>query len=230
MKNSTKKISLGIAILLVLIISLSVIIINKKEIKNNYSQEQNIMESKENLQGSGVYSFNPVSSKIKWEGKKTLIKDWIDTGKISIQSGNFTLLNDKITEGKIIIDMNSIAAERTGSGQGEDSLSKHLKSEDFFNTEMFPTSQFVMTSITPNEEEYGYLVKGDMTIKNITKSIEFPATIYKEGDSIVGKAEIVIDRTQFDVKFGSTNFFKSIGDKAIDNNFTLRLELVGKKQ
>lgn len=230
MKNNTKKIGFVFAILLVLIISLLLITKDKKlEVKNDYSQEQVVANNIENIQGSGVYSFNPTSSKINWEGKKTLIKDWIDTGSIYIQSGNITLTDNKITDGQIIIDMNSITAQKTGAGQGQDNLSKHLKSADFFNTEMFPTSQFVLTSITPNEKEYGYQAKGDITIKNITKSIEFPMTVYKEGDLIKIKAEIVLDRTQFDVRFGSTNFFNDIGDKAINNDFTLKLELVASK-
>jgi polyisoprenoid-binding protein YceI len=215
---------------LVLIISFLLITKNKKiEIKDNPLQQEESMTIKEPLQGSEVYSFNVASSKINWEGKKTLIKEWVDTGNISIQSGSVTLVDDKIIEGRIIIDMNSITAQKTGAGEGETNLSKHLKSADFFNVEIFPTSQFILTSIIPSEKENEYLAKGDITIKNITKNIEFPMNIYMTNGSISMNAKIILDRTLFDVRFGSTNFFKDIGDKAIDNNFTLKLELIANK-
>jgi polyisoprenoid-binding protein YceI len=229
MKNNAKKISLVLVILLILSILLFVIIKEKKDSKNNYTQQEEIMETKENLKGSGIYSFDAISSKINWEGSKTLIKEWIDTGNISLQSGYLTLENNEIKEGKIVIDMNSISAEKTGGGGGEDNLSKHLKSEDFFNTENFPTSEFSLTSLTKTEGEYEYIAKGDITIKNITKTIEFPIKIYMIGESIFVNGEIILDRSLFEVKFGSTSFFKDIGDKAINNNFKLKLELVGKK-
>jgi len=230
MKNNTKKISLVFIILLVLVISFLLITKNKKtEVKEISYQKEEYGEVKEKLEGSEFYSFNITSSKINWEGKKTLIKEWIDTGSISIKSGGITIIDDKITEGHIIIDMNSITAQKTGAGQGESNLSKHLKSADFFDVEIFPTSKFVLTSIISSENENEYIVKGDITIKNITKNIEFPMTINMTNGSISMNAEIILDRTQFDVRFGSTNFFKDIGDKAIDNNFTLKLELIADK-
>jgi polyisoprenoid-binding protein YceI len=231
MNKNMKKISLVFVVLLVLIISLLVIIKNKKpEIKDNSTQQDEIMKTKEILQGSGMYFFDSSSSKISWEGKKTIVKEWIDNGSISIQSGDITLVDNNVTEGKIVIDMNSITTNKTGAGGGEDNLSKHLKSADFFGVEVFPTSQFKLNSLIPTETVYTYTAKGEMTIKNITKDIEFPVTIYMENGLISMNAEIVLDRTQFDVRFGSTNFFNDIGDKAIDNDFTLKLELVAKKQ
>ena len=230
MKSNTKKISFVFIILLALIILLLVIINNKKsEVKNDFQQQEVKMSTKENLKGSGVYTFDPSLSKINWEGKKTLIKEWVDMGNISIQSGNFTMLDNKIIDGKIVIDMNSIVANSTGREEGEDNLSKHLKSADFFGTETFPTSEFILTSLTPTENEFTYKAKGDITIKNITKTIEFPMTIYMKDNLISMNAEIVLDRTQFDVRFGSTNFFNDIGNNAINNNFVLKLELIAKK-
>jgi len=230
MNKNIKKISLVFIILLVLIVSLLIIIKNKGiEIKDNSKQQNEIMKTKENLQGSGIYFFDSNSSKISWEGKKTIIKEWVDNGSISIQSGDITLVDNKINEGKIVIDMNSIRANKTGAGAGEDNLSKHLKSADFFGVDTFPTSQFKLVSLIPTENEYQYIAKGDIIIKNIRKEIEFPITIYMENGLILMNAEIILDRTQFDVRFGSTNFFNDIGDKAIDNNFILKLELVTKK-
>jgi len=228
MKNNTKKIGLFFIILLVLIVVLLVIIKEKDpKINSNSQQQEEIMKIQENLQGSGLFSFDTQASKIIWEGKKTIIKEWVDTGSISIQSGEITLVDDKIVGGKIIIDMNSISAQKTGGGGGEDSLSKHLKSVDFFGVETFPTSEFILTSLSQTEN--GYIAKGDITIKNITKTIEFPMNVYMEDNSISIRAEIILDRTEFDVRYGSTNFFNDLGDNVINNDFTLKLELIAKK-
>lgn len=225
-----KKVGLVIIVLLVLSILLFVIIGNKKSsTKDNSLQQENIMETKEGLKGAGVYNFDTNQSEVNWEGRKTLLKEWVDTGSISIQSGSITLNNGEITQSKVIMDMNSITAEKTGMGKGEDNLSKHLKSADFFNAEAFPTSEFTLTSLTPTGEKYTYKAKGEMTIKSTTKTIEFPITVYMENESIFIKGEVVLDRAQFDVRYGSTNFFNDLGDKAINNNFKLELNLVANK-
>lgn len=230
MKNNTKKVGLVVIILLVLVILFIGVTKNmKRDIKNDSLPQEEVLVVKENLKDSGIYSFDRTSSKIGWEGSKTFIKEWRDTGNISVQSGEITLVDGNITKGKITIDMNSINAQKTGSGGGEDGLSKHLKSADFFNVETFPTSQFSLTSITPSEEKYTYNVKGDITIKNITKTIEFPMIIYMANGSIFMDAEITLDRTLFDIKFGSSNFIKDIGNNAINDNFTLKLNLVANK-
>lgn len=229
MKNNTKKIGLFFIILLILITVLLVIVNkNKTEEKNNLQQKE-VMKTIENIKGSGLYSFDRAYSKINWEGKKTMIKEWVDTGSISIESGDITLVDDKITEGKIKIDMNTISAQKTGSGSKEDSLSKHLKSSDFFNVEKFPTSEFILTSLIKTDNKFEYIAEGDITIKNITKTIEFPMTIYMEDGLIFLKTEIVLDRTEFDIRYGSASFFNNLGDKVIDNNFILKLELVANK-
>lgn len=78
--------------------------------------------------------------------------------------------------------------------------------------------------MTPNEAKDSYTIKGD-----ITKNIEFPSVVYMSNGNIYLLADIVIDRSQFDIRFGSPSFFNDIGDKAIDNNFSLQLKLVATK-
>ena len=109
-----------------------------------------------------------------------------------------------------------------------DKLVGHLKSDDFFGVETHPTATFVLKSA---EKKSGneYTVKGDLTIKGITKSIEFPATVKVSGNTLEASAEVVIDRSKFDVKYGSGSFFDGLGDKMIYDDFTLDISLVATK-
>ncbi|MEK6554505.1 MAG: YceI family protein, partial [Bdellovibrionota bacterium] len=72
-------------------------------------------------------------------------------------------------------------------------------------------------------------VTGDLTIKGITKSVTVPATIKTEKDMATATASFDIDRTLFDVKFGSKNFFENLaGDRVINNNIKMDVKLVAK--
>lgn len=224
MKN--KLIIVVIALLILAAVSYFYSKSDKVEAKDS-DQAQAVL--KEEIKGGGLYTFDPASSKITWEGRKTFAKGWIDVGTISIQSGDINVADGKISEGKITIDMNTIAANKTGAGKGEDMLSKHLKSAEFFDVTVFPTSQFNLTSITKVDGEFSYQVKGDITIKGITKPVEFPADVYLKDGAIALLGRLVIDRSQFDVKYGSVTFFKDIGDNAVDNDFVLNLDLIAKK-
>ena len=108
---------------------------------------------------------------------------------------------------------------------GSARLEGHLKADDFFATDKFPKSTFVITKIDSKGTDQ-YAVKGNLTIKGITNEVEFPATIKMAKDQLTASAKIVVDRTKFDIKFRSGNFFENLGDKAIEDNFELNVELV----
>jgi polyisoprenoid-binding protein YceI len=96
----------------------------------------------------------------------------------------------------------------------------HISSGDFFEVEKFPTATFVITKVAGNQ------VTGNLTVKGITKSITFPAEIAVKGGKVTAKANITIDRTDFNIRYGSKKFFESIGDKAIYDDFALTVSLV----
>lgn len=220
---------IGIIFLVILFLVLGKKEKETTEKKGSALPQQEITEAKEGVSGSGKYSFDTNSSKVVWEGKKTFIKEWIDVGDIKIESGYATLLDNKITEAQVIVDMKSIQANKTGKGDGEDMLSRHLKSADFFDVENFPTASFTLTSINETPDNLKYNAEGNLTIKGTTKKISFPVGVYMLNDDLIVEGEIVVDRTEFDIRFGSTNFFKDIGDNAIDNDFVLKVKLVAKK-
>jgi polyisoprenoid-binding protein YceI len=168
-----------------------------------------------------VYTVDAGKSKIIWVGKKVTGSH---TGNVNLAEGSFTFSGKKITGGSFTIDMTTITDTDMTNPER---LVNHLKSDDFFSTEKHPKANFLITTITGAKD--AYTVKGKLTIKGITNEVEFPATIQTVGNQITAKAKILVDRTKFDIKFRSGNFFENLGDKAIEDNFELNVELVANK-
>ena len=139
-----------------------------------------------------------------WEGAKPMGKHH---GTIKLSSGTIHVNSGNVEAGNFVIDMNSINDEDL-EGDKKANLEAHLKGTvegkegDFFNVKEYPTAKFEMTGIENN------VVKGNLTIKDKTNAIEFPATVTMEGDKMMLKSETFeIDRTKWDVNFGSKSVF-----------------------
>jgi len=158
------------------------------------------------------------ASNVEWHGKKVGGKH---DGNINLKSGSFELKDDKIASGNFVIDMTSITNNDLKNEGYNQKLVGHLKSDDFFGVEKFPTASFEVTQSSKFSNGKATLT-GDITIKGKTESISFDAV--RAGNEYT--AEIEIDRSKFDVRYGSKSFFKDIGDKAIDDIFTLNVKLV----
>lgn len=126
------------------------------------------------------------------------------------------------------MNMNSINCTDL-QGEWADKLVGHLKADDFFGVEKYPTSTFVITKVSPAAA--GTInVSGNLTIKGITKPLSFPASLSVKGNTVTASAKgVTVDRTKYDIRYGSKSFFDSIGDKAIDDEFTLDITLVASK-
>jgi polyisoprenoid-binding protein YceI len=175
--------------------------------------------------GVVTYKVNADKSTIAWTGKKVTGSH---TGFVKISSGALSMNGDKITAGTFDIDMTSINnTDVTDAGYNEKFVG-HLKSDDFFSTAKYPKATFVLTKAS-SKGSGNYDVTGKLTIKNITNEVTFPATVKADGKSLNATAQITVDRTKFDIKYGSGSFFDNLGDKAIDNNFILDVNLVAGK-
>lgn len=156
------------------------------------------------------------ASKVTWKGYKFAGSH---EGTIDIKEGTFVFDGDKLTGGEFVMDMTSIGAtDLEGDGKGK--LDGHLKSADFFGVDKHPTSKLVFTSVKATGKN-SYEVTGDLTIKNITKPITFDVSIYGSK----ANANLKIDRSKYDVKYNSTSFFDSLGDKVIYDEFDLVADL-----
>ena len=156
-------------------------------------------------------------SSMKWHGEKVTGEHF---GNIDLQKGWMTWKNDKITEGEFVIDMTSITNTDLTNEEYNTKLVNHLKSDDFFGVEKFPTAKLEIKGSSSFDNNKG-TVKAHLTIKDITHPIEF--TAQKEGDWFL--AEIVVDRSKYDVKYGSGSFFDDLGDKLIYDEFTMTVKI-----
>lgn len=160
---------------------------------------------------------NLEKSTVEWTGKKI---GGAHNGEIKLKSGYFELKNNQITGGEIVINMNSITNKDLEDPGYNQKLVGHLKSEDFFGVEKHPTSSFTISKATKFKDGKAN-VSGKITIKGKTEDINFDIT--KNGN--VYTAQLKVDRSKFDVRYGSNSFFDNLGDKAIEDIFILDIKL-----
>ncbi len=165
------------------------------------------------------------ASQITWKGYKVTGEH---TGTINVKSGNFIYDGDALTGGSFEIDMTSIACTDL-QGEYAGKLVGHLKSDDFFGVATYPTAKFEVTKVISRGKAGDYKVTGNLTIKETTKEIRFNVTVANNTGVPVATADITIDRSDFNVKYGSGSFFDDLGDKTIYDEFDLGLKLVGSK-
>lgn len=195
--------------------------------------EENLTEVEaqgEVLSGSGEYEVLSEESDIEWEAGKTLIVNYKDNGTIDLKEGNIVVDNGEIVSGRLVFDMNTINATDTSNTENTpDRLTGHLKSDDFFGVDEFPEAVFELTNVQV-QEGTNYDVTGDLTIRDVTESISFPVEIYMDGNEMVIDATVTVDRSLFNVRFGSGKFFENLGDNVIDDEFILDARIVASQQ
>jgi polyisoprenoid-binding protein YceI len=164
------------------------------------------------------------ASSAKWLGKKVTGQH---NGTVALKSGTVDLEKGAVKGGEFEIDMATIKNEDIKDEKNNTKLVGHLKSDDFFGVEKHPTAKFKIKSVKElkGNKEATHEVTGDLTIKGKTETVTFPAQIDVKGEKATAKAKIVVDRTKFDVRYGSGKFFENLGDKMINDNFDFEVDL-----
>ena len=180
------------------------------------------------LHAQSTRTVDPTASKFLWTGKKVTGEH---TGGLTVKSGTVGWGANGLTAADITIDMRSITCTDM-SGGGAERFVAHLHSADFFDTEKHPTAHFVTTQVEPiagaKPGQPNYKVTGDLTIKGITKPVTFDALAWQDGANMRAAANLVFDRTAYDIRYRSVTFFQEIGDKAIENDVALTFDLTAK--
>lgn len=155
-------------------------------------------------------------STVTWKGYKVTGSH---EGTINLKSGSLDFSGKKLTGGEFVIDMTSInTTDLEGEHKGK--LDGHLASDDFFGSKGHPTSKLVFKSLKSFNKN-SYTVTGDLTIKGITKEVVFVVSVFENKAT----ATLKVDRTKFDIKYGSSSFFDDLKDKAIYDEFDLVVDL-----
>ena len=170
---------------------------------------------------AGSQKVDVAKSSVKWLGKKVTGQH---NGTIAIKEGSLEVEKGKVTGGKVVIDMQSIVVEDIKDAGTNAKLVGHLKSDDFFSVATNPTAELNVTKVVSNGDSHTFT--GNLTIKGITNPATFTATSAKEGKATVYKGTLTIDRSKYNVRYGSNSFFDNLGDKAIYDEFTLDFSLV----
>ncbi len=168
---------------------------------------------------------NTAKSEMTWLGKKVAGEH---TGKISLKEGTLILDGTKLTGGKFVADLNSMTCTDIADKEYNGKLIGHLKSDDFFGVEKHPTATFVVTKVASKGAGV-YDVTGNLTIKGITKPATFPATVKATATGAEATGKLVVDRSKYDIKYNSKSFFDNLGDKMINDDFTIDVKLVASK-
>lgn len=166
-------------------------------------------------------------SNFGWEASKVVATHF---GKIEISTGQLFINEGEIVSGNFKIDMTSITNEDLEDEGMKEKFLTHMKSADFFDVENHPSATFQISEVKESSEEGAtHVVTGNLTIKGTTKAISFPANIEFGEDKVTAKAKFEVDRTQWDIVYGSGKFFQGLGDNLIDDMFTVDLDIVAEK-
>lgn len=164
------------------------------------------------------------SSTVNWTGKKIL---GLHTGSIQIKDGFLHLENGELQDGEVVIDMTSIRITDIADKSVYKEFFDHLNNDDFFAVDTFKTASLTIKGSEKINEHYK--ITGDLTIKDITHPVEFMATIEIFTDFFHAMGEMKIDRTLYNIKYGSGKFIPNLGDRLIYDEFVLQFKLVGQK-
>lgn len=180
------------------------------------------------------YAVDPAQSTVEWVGTKPVGRHH---GTFKIKQGSLTVANNNITGGRFVVDINSLKPDDQDEA-GNTKLQGHLLSGDFFDAQKYPEGVFEITSVAPiagNQTGSGdrvmenatHTITGNLTLKDITKSITFPAVVSITESQINADAGFNIDRTQWNMTYGND---KSLGDKFIRPEVNMKIHLVATKQ
>jgi len=153
---------------------------------------------------------------IDWVGRKVT---GAHNGTIALKDGTLTVEDGQLTGGHFVADTTSIKILDVTDPATNAQFAGHLASDDFFSTEKYPEAVFEITGVNNKR------VDGNLTIKGITHPVSFDANVHVVGNTLTASGKITIDRTKYDMKFRSGNFFQNLGDTLIYNDFDLNVNI-----
>ena len=175
---------------------------------------------------AGTYSLLIDDSELSWIGTELSTKT--HTGTIDFTDGTIVVDNDNTISGNVKINMSTINVTDL-QGRSKEMLERHLRSSDFFEVESFSEAKFSFISKSFDKLSNQISFVGDLTIKDITNPISFNATLLETSPFLKAKAVLSFDRSKYNVRFRSGNFFENLGDKLILDDIDVNIRLVTKK-
>lgn len=209
----------------------SIVTLNSCKKEKTDSQDKTATENTTSVDGD-KYNVDLNQSIVNWTGSKPTGKH---TGTIKFKEGFVTVKDTAITSGRFFIDMNTITVTDLKPEEGKGDLENHLKgtagkeeSDHFFNVKKYPTADLKITKI--EDKEGKKVIYGNLSIKGITKAVNFPAAINITENEVVIKSEkLVLNRTYFNVNYASKSLFADLKDKFINDEIEIQVDLKATK-
>lgn len=181
---------------------------------------------------SSSFKVDVTKSSIEWIGSKPTENH---NGTIALSSGEIFLNNGKVESGNFTIDMASITVLDLKPGDGKEDLEAHLKgtakeddADHFFNTKKFPEGKFELTSVETVDGKT--TMNGNLTLKDVTKPVSFPAILTIDGDTLnLSSESFKINRTEWGVNYASKSVFDNLKDKFVNDDIELKVNLTASK-
>jgi polyisoprenoid-binding protein YceI len=179
------------------------------------------------MPADGVRAVDAESSTIEWIGRNM---NTTHRGTIRIARGSITVRDGNPSAGHISIDMRSITNTDIEDPVLRHLIEAHLKSDDFFDVARFPTAEVAIETVKPvagaTPGTPNYRVAGRLTVKDAEHEIEFPAIISAGSDgALTAVAQIEIDRTRWNVLYGSGRFFPVLGKHLVHDGIGLLVKI-----
>ena len=221
---------------MIVVLGLGLIACSGDKTNNENSGTETEVSNSEMDGNATVFKVNTTSSVINWSASKPG-KDHM--GVFPIQSGELEVKGDAIVGGNVVIDVANLQA-KDPDGNRNDYLEGHLKGskegnrDDFFNVEKYPTATYKITKVTEytaEGDEANYMIYGDLTMKGITKPVNFKASVNTTNGVLNAKtSEFTIDRTEWGINYDSGSVIKDlVAEKIIVDNVPISINLVANK-
>jgi len=176
----------------------------------------------------GRFAVDTGKSVLEWIGRNLNNRH---LGRIALAEGELVLRGGSLTGGRLVADMRSIENRDLEDAGWRDILLKHLKSDDFLAVDRYPSARFELSEWSPQQSAFAEAISGiaagNLTIRDISAPVRFPATLSPQPDgSLKAHALLDIDRTIWNVNYGSAKLFEHLGMHLVDDIVTLELFVV----
>lgn len=173
-----------------------------------------------------TYKADTDNSTIMWKGFKPTGSH---EGTINVKDGTVAVNDGTVESGNFTIDMATIVVTDIPEDDEDNAkLQGHLSGPDFFDAKSHPTATFEVTGLETKDGKT--MLSGNLTMKGETNNISFPVKTSIDGDTMTLRSEtFTIDRSKWNVKYGSKSFFDDLGDSFINDDIELTVNLVANK-
>ena len=171
------------------------------------------------------YSIDPKETVVTWKGSMVIASEEEHTGYVYLSKGDLMIDKGQLVGGTFEIDMNTIEYK---DREHKNSPVFHLKSPDYFDVKKFPIATFVITRVTSSNDK-NMQVTGNLTIKEVTNEVSFPAKIDLKDGIVKANGKLVIDRTDWGIRYRSGKFYDVVADQIVSDDVEFLMNIVAKK-